>query len=180
MPTLREVFSFPDPVNEKAARAVAAQVLATSALTLFLSIAVDPRWLWLTAALAVGFLARVLTGPTLSLFGQIATRVLAPRLGPAKVVPGPPKRFAQGMGLGMTTIATVLVAFGQTVPAQVLVGALVVAASLEAIFALCLGCKIFALGMRIGVIPESVCEDCANVSARFQSRADAAAAAHSV
>jgi len=46
--------------------------------------------------LAYGFWARVLTGPTLSPLGQLATRVVAPRLPvEPKLVPGPPKRFAQ-------------------------------------------------------------------------------------
>jgi hypothetical protein len=37
------------------------------------------------------------------------------------------------------------------------------AATLESVFALCLGCKIFAMLMRVGVIPESVCEECNNI-----------------
>lgn len=49
---------------------------------------------WLIVVLAVGFLARVLTGPRLSLLGQLATRVVAPRFGLPNFVPGPPKRFA--------------------------------------------------------------------------------------
>jgi hypothetical protein len=35
-----------------------------------------------------------------------------------------------------------------------------VAATLEAALGLCLGCRIFALLMRIGVIPAEVCERC--------------------
>ena len=37
---------------------------------------------------------------------------------------------------------------------------LIVAATLESVFAYCLGCKIFALLMRTGIIPEDVCEEC--------------------
>ncbi|MGH9271283.1 MAG: DUF4395 family protein, partial [Ilumatobacteraceae bacterium] len=55
--------------------------------------------------LALGFLARVLAGPTLSPLGQLATRVVAPRLGRPRLVPGPPKRFAQSIGLALTTAA---------------------------------------------------------------------------
>jgi hypothetical protein len=43
---------------------------------------------------------------------------------------------------------------------------LVVAASLEAFAGYCLGCKAFALLMRAGVIPESACVECADVSRR--------------
>lgn len=170
MPSAQAIFSFPEHVNEKAARAVAGQVLLTAVLTLVLSVAVSTDWLWLTAALAVGFLARVLTGPTLSPFGQFGSRVLARHLGPAKVVPGPPKRFAQAMGFVMTAAATVLLATGHPLGAQILVAALIVAAGLESIFALCLGCRIFAIGMRLGVIPESVCEECADVPSHFRAR----------
>lgn len=178
MPSTRTVFSFPNPVNEKAARAVAGQVLVSAVLTLVLSLTVSQAWLWLTAALSLGFLARVLTGPTLSPFGQLATRVLAQHLGAPKPVAGPPKRFAQAMGFAMTAAGTALLATGHPLGTQILLAMLIVASGLESIAAYCLGCKMFAIGMRIGLIPESVCVECANVPAHFRARADAAA--HSV
>src|SRR5690349_17938434 len=101
------LFTFPNPVNEVAARVVAAGVLLLSVVALMLSLAVDTRWLWLTALLAYGFVARVLAGPTLSPLGQLASRVIAPRIAPANYVPGPPKRFAQGMGATITVAAVV-------------------------------------------------------------------------
>ena len=39
---------------------------------------------------------------------------------------------------------------------------LIFAAGLEAAFGFCLGCRIFAILMRTGIIPEDVCEDCAD------------------
>jgi hypothetical protein len=48
-----------------------------------------------------------------------------------------------------------------------------VASGLESIFALCLGCKVFGLLMRAGVIPQSVCADCKDIWARRSSRAAA-------
>ena len=150
------LFSFPDPVNEVSARLVAAGVVTMSAA----AIALDARWL--TAAIAYGFVARVLTGPTRSPLGQLVTRVVTPRLGlAARPVPGPPKRFAQGIGAALSVTAAVLaLALGQWGTAQLLLAALAVAASLEAVLGLCLGCKMFALLMRAGVIPTSVCERC--------------------
>ncbi|MGD9798184.1 MAG: DUF4395 domain-containing protein [Acidimicrobiia bacterium] len=150
------LFAFPDPVNEVSARLVAAGVVVMAVT----AIALDARWL--TLVLAYGFLARVATGPTLSPLGQLVTRVVVPRLGLApRLVPGPPKRFAQGIGAVLTVGAAVLAlgldAWG---PARVLLGLLVVAASLEAFLGLCLGCRLFALLMRIGVVPPSVCERC--------------------
>ena len=70
--TLREVFSFPHPVNEYAARMVAGMVVALSLVIVILDVT------WLMFFLAYRFLARVLTGPTLSPMGLLATRVFAP------------------------------------------------------------------------------------------------------
>ena len=160
------LFSFPNPVNEVAARAVAAGVAGLCGLTLALSLAAGRGWLWLTAVIAYGFLARVLTGPTLSPLGQLATRAVAPAIGRAKPVPGPPKRFAQGIGAVMSA-AAVLAHFagGFDGVAQVLIAAILVAATLESAFAFCIGCRIFAVLMRLGIIPEQMCADCANVPA---------------
>jgi hypothetical protein len=157
MPTL---FSFPHPVNEKAARSVAGLVAVLAAVTL-----ATGAW-WLTVPLALGFWARVLTGPTLSPFGQLATRVIAPRLGAPVYVSGPPKRFAQGMGVVMSTAAAVLALAGQHTAATVLLLALIAAATLESVFAYCLGCKVFGLLMRAGVVPAEVCAECADIWSR--------------
>ena len=167
---MSDLLRFPDPVNEIAARTVAAGVLVQTVLMLILVPAVGAGWLWLSVALAYGFLARVLTGPTLSPLGQFATRVAAPRIGRAKPVPGPPKRFAQGMGTTMS-LAVVVAHFGFRADrlALVLLGLIAVAATLESVFAYCLGCKIFAVLMRAGIIPTSVCETCADVSLRLSS-----------
>ncbi len=157
-----DLFAFPNPVNEVSARLVAGGVVVMSVIT----IAFDQQWiLWL---LAYGFVARVLTGPTLSPLGQFVTRVLTPRLPfAAKYVPGPPKRFAQGIGATLSVSALVLnFGFGETDAAYVLVAMIVIAATLESVFAYCLGCKVFAILMRIVVIPESVCRECADIWAR--------------
>ena len=127
---------------------------------------------WLLIPLTYGFWARVLTGPTLSPLGWAAQNVIAPRLGPKKPVAGPPKRFAQGMGAVMATAALVLgLILGDDTAADVVLGLFVVAAGLESIFAVCLGCQVFSLLMRIGVVPASVCEECADVSLRLRASA---------
>jgi hypothetical protein len=155
------VLSFPNPVNEKAARVVAAGVVLLAGLTLATST------YWLLIPLAYGFLARTLAGPTLSPLGRLATHVAAPRLGPPRYVPGPPKRFAQAIGALLSTGAAVLaLVFGASPAADVLLAMLLVAAFLEAAFALCLGCRLFALGMRAGLVPERICLECADLSRR--------------
>ena len=70
------------------------------------------------------------------------------------------------MGVAFSTGALVLwltVGWGW---ARLPLALLVVAAFLEAAFAICLGCRVFALLMGVGVIPESVCEACADISRR--------------
>jgi hypothetical protein len=155
------LFSFPDPVNEVSARLVAGGVVLMSLAAIVLG---QP---WIAAVIAYGFVARVLTGPTLSPLGQLVTRVITPRLPVAsRPVPGPPKRFAQGIGAVFSTTAAVLgLALGLHTAAYVVLGLLVVAATLESVFAFCLGCKAFALLMRAGVIPASVCERCVSLPA---------------
>jgi hypothetical protein len=156
-----DLFSFPNPVNEKAARVVAG-VVALAGFGALLT-----GWYWLLAVLAYGFWARVLTGPTLSPLGRFATNVAAPRLGAPKHVPGPPKRFAQGMGAAMTSAgALAALAFGAHGVADVLLVMLIVAAGLESVFAVCLGCQVFALLMRLGVIPDDICAECADIWSR--------------
>ncbi|HWB67717.1 MAG TPA: DUF4395 domain-containing protein [Mycobacteriales bacterium] len=160
------MFEFPNPVNELAARTVAAGVLAMSVVILVLSLTAGAGWLWLLPIVVYGFFARVLTGPTLSPLGQIATRVVAPHLGPAKPVAGPPKRFAQAIGAVVTATALGFLAAGHDTVTQALLGVMIVAAGLESIFAYCVGCKVFAVLMRLGLVPETTCEACANIALR--------------
>ena len=153
---IRELFSFPNPVNEVAARLVAGMVMLLCIGTV---ISGHPL---LFVVLAYGFLARVATGPTLSPLGLIATRVIVPLLGnPTRLVPGPPKRFAQAIGLAFSGLALVLVLILEsTVLAKTLVGVLVVFTFLESVLGFCAGCFVFNYLMRWGLIPESVCEQC--------------------
>jgi len=153
------LFSFPDPVNEVSARLVAGGVVVMALALL----AFDQRWL--LVPLAYGFWARVLTGPRLSPLGQLVTRVITPRLGVApRLVPGPPKRFAQGVGVAFTSTALLLAyGFNAWTAARVVVGLLTVAAVLESVFGFCLGCKAFAFLMHVGLIPPNVCEQCNDI-----------------
>jgi hypothetical protein len=108
----------------------------------------------------------VLTGPKLSPLAWFATRVAAPRLGAPKEVAGPPKRFAQALGATMTTAGSVAYLAGATGAADAFLALLIVAATLESVFAVCLGCHIFNALMRVGLVPEAVCAECANLASR--------------
>ena len=163
---LPEAFRFPNPVNEVAARLVAAGVVVQAVAYLVTG---WPLWL---VTLAAGFVLRVLAGPRVSPLALFVTRVVVPRLSvPAKPVPGPPKRFAQGIGATLSVVALVAWLAGATGLAMVLVAMILVAATLEAMFALCLGCKVFALLMRAGIIPPEVCVACNDVPARLAAQA---------
>lgn len=153
-----ELFSFPNPVNEVSARLVAGGVVLGSLA------AIGFEQPWLAIPLAYGFVARVLTGPTLSPLGQLVTRVITPRLGVApKYVAGPPKRFAQGIGAVVTSTAALFFVVGEADATYVVLGLIVIAATLESVFTFCIGCQIFKLLMRVGVIPLEVCERCNDI-----------------
>lgn len=153
---IKGVFSFPNPVNEISARLVAAMVVVLSVATIITG---EPL---LFAALAYGFVARVATGPTLSPIGLLATRVIIPALGnPNRPVPGPPKRFAQAIGLVFSVTALLLLLIMETDgPAKAIVGILTIFASLEAFVGFCAGCFAFNQMIRFGLVPQSVCREC--------------------
>lgn len=154
------LWDFPNPVNETSARLVAAGVILQAVLFLVF------REGWLLALLTYGFAARVATGPTLSPLGQIVTRVATPALERARPsmrsrqVPGPPKRFAQAIGLGFTSAASIAWVAGADGVAVALIALLTVAAGLEAIFGICLGC--IAYSALFG------CADCDDISDRLR------------
>jgi hypothetical protein len=160
MTALRTFFSFPHPVNEYAARSVASMVFALALVTIF----ADVRWL--TFVLAYGFLARVLTGPKASPMGQLATRVVAPKiLRRFRAVAGPPKQFAQAVGLIFSITSIVLIyGFGLVGAAYVVLGVLVLFAGLEAFVGFCMGCFVFGYLMRWGIVPAEVCERCNDIT----------------
>ncbi len=165
---MRSIIGFPDPVNEKAARSVAGGVALLSVVVLVTG------WRWLVVVMALGFLARVFTGPRLSPLGQLATRVLAPRLGEPRLVPGPPKRFAQSVGLVVTGSAAVLaVGFGEQRAALALVALILVFALLESALGFCAGCWAFGQLIRLGVIPPEACEACADIRLRPEAASTA-------
>ena len=158
---IRNPIGFPNPVNEVAARTVAAGVVVMAA------VAISTRQLWLTIPIAYGFVARTLTGPRLSPLGFVATRFVAPRLGRwAKPVPGAPKRFAQAMGAAFALGALVAWLVGSGIACVVVLAILIIPAALEAALAYCVGCTIFGVLMRVGIIPASICAECEDVWSR--------------
>jgi hypothetical protein len=153
------LIGFPNPVNETSARVVAGGVVAMTAST----IALDQPWIMFP--LVYGFAARVLTGPKLSPLGQLATKVVTPRLKVQhKFVAGPPKRLAQGMGLTMSSLALGLYYLaGKRRAAYGVLAALMAAAALESFFGYCIACRLFPILMKTGLVPEETCRECLDI-----------------
>ncbi|MFZ4515253.1 MAG: DUF4395 domain-containing protein [Acidimicrobiia bacterium] len=161
--SVARMLRFPNPVNEVAARLVAAGVVVMSLPVVLFG------WTWLLIPLALGFVLRVAAGPRWSPLALVVTRLVVPRLRVRqKLVAGPPKRFAQAIGATLS-IAACVATFVADAPmlGRMLAAMIAAAAFLESAFALCLGCAIFAGLMRIGVIPQSVCAECAEISERL-------------
>ena len=147
MEKLRNIISFPHPVNEIAARWVAFMVFSMS-----IAIILTDAY-WMIWVLCYGFLARVLTGPKLSPMGLLATRVIVPKLGnKRKMVAGPPKRFAQTIGLVFSITALVLV-YGADMAstAEAVLIVLTIFAAMESFAGFCAGCFVFGILMKTGL-----------------------------
>jgi hypothetical protein len=134
---------------------------------------IDPRGPQFTAGITAVVLiavlllpspwAAVLTGLQAVLFAIGATRgvqhtphawlfrtVVRPRLSPPGELEDPaPPRFAQAVGLAFTLVALVGFASGLTLLGQAAIGLALVAALLNAVFKLCLGCELYLLIKRI-------------------------------
>ncbi len=169
---MSRVFSFPDSINEYSARLVAGFVVVLTGTYL----------VWSTLAVllfvSAGFLARVVAGPSLSPIAQLVTRVLTPALerftgSNGAMVAGSPKRFAQAIGATLSTLAVVLHVSGVSTAALVVVAMVTFAATLEAVFGICLGCVIYAQLIKLGVFGEDSCVDCADISRRRVVTVDA-------
>ena len=160
---LTNFFSFPELINEVSARLVAIGVLVLSSVVLFLLIDKNNYVLIFLSILIYGFLARVSSGPKISPLALFVTKLIVPRLNfKEKLVPGPPKRFAQGIGLIFSLFTAITFVVNLNSISIILISILILFAALEAFIGFCAGCKVFKLLMNIGLIPNDVCEKCSN------------------
>jgi hypothetical protein len=149
---------YPDIVNQNAVRIVAGFVTILALLAIiFPSIP-------LSLFLAYGFLARFLAGPSFDPFASFASRVLVPRFHISfQPTAGVPKRFAQGIGLGFSVTALVFLLLGNVFYYQITLSILTFFALLESSLGFCAGCYAFQLLMKVGIVPQEVCERCNNL-----------------
>jgi len=163
---------FPSVVDDVTVRLIAAVVLVIAVVALATS-----QW-WLYAVLAVDFSLRAAFGPSASPIARLVQRWIRPAVPAARrPTAGPPKRFAATIGAVMTVAATVLwvvsLVTGSTgaVVGVVAIGVVMVLfPALESIFGICVGCIMFSGLMRLGVIPEEVCLDCADITRRSRAQ----------
>ena len=161
---------FPRVVDDVTVRLIAAVVLILALAAL------DLQQQWIYLVLAADFILRTTFGPKASPLAQFVIRFIRPRVHVAsRPTAGPPKRFAAGIGAVLTTSAAILWVLGVASPALVTIGVImVVFPALESIFGICVGCKLFGVLMKLGVVPEEICLECADISLRRRQVADPA------
>lgn len=111
----------------------------------------DPAFL-LLAVIAALFLWGVVS-PRTAPWGLLFRKVVQPRLRPATEFEDPrPPRFAQGVGLFVTVVGLVLHLIGVPWAVPIAAAAAFIAAFLNAAFGLCLGCQLYLVLLRAGII----------------------------
>ena len=132
-----------DPRGPRFTASVTAVLLATALVV------PDAVAATLIAVQALFFAIGVAFGVQRTPTGVVFRRLIRPRLTPPAELEDPtPPRFAQGVGLAFVAVALVGYLTGAVLVAQVAVGFALVAALLNAVFAFCLGCELYLLGVR--------------------------------
>ena len=134
-------------IDPRGPRFTAAVTLVLLAVALLVP---TPVAVAIVALQAVLFLTGVSLGVQRTPTAYVFRSLIQPRLArPAQLEDPRPPRFAQGVGLVFTVVALVGFATGAVLLAQVAIGLAVVAALLNAVFGLCLGCELYLLGLRL-------------------------------
>lgn len=103
----------------------------------------------LSALFALGAFAGVTRGP----WSIVFRKLIRPRLKPPAELEDPvPPTFAQGVGFVITLIGLVLHLLGVPYAIVIFASLAFVAAFLNSVFAFCLGCQIYLLLVRVGIL----------------------------
>ena len=148
-------------IDERVPRVVAAVTSSIAAVVLVTG------WWALLLALAADFVVRARGRPDWSPLARFVRDHVVPLLrGPRRPVAATPKQFAAHIG-AITSTAAVVAALGFDAVrfAAVLVIILMAAALLEAAVELCIGCRLYAVLARAGVVAD--CPECDDISARL-------------
>jgi len=105
---------------------------------------------WLLAVQALFFAIGTFLGLPRSPYGLVYKWLIRPRLGPpGELESAMPPRFAQGVGLVISIVGVIGYATGVTALGVAAAAAGLVAAVLNGIFGLCLGCEMYLIIRRI-------------------------------
>lgn len=144
----REVDAHPgiDPRGPQFAAALTSAVLLATLL-----LAPGPVATALLAAQAALFAIGAARGVQRTPYSWLFRTLVRPRLGaPAELEDARPPRFAQAVGLGFAVAGLIALLAGADLVGLVAVGLALVAALLNAVLRLCLGCEMYLLLKRIG------------------------------
>ena len=140
-----------DPRGLRFTAAITAVLLLVVAVLGF-GAAAPAAWI-LLAVLSALFAWSAIAGVRRNPFGQLFARVIRPRLAPPEELEDPrPPTFAQGVGFVVTIVGVILGAAGIAAAVPIAASLAFVAAFLNAAFGLCLGCQIYLLLQRVGLV----------------------------
>lgn len=136
-------------IDPRGPRFTAAITLVVFAVALVLSDAAPGVAAVITGVQAVLFAIGAGLGVQRTPTGVLFRRLVRPRLAAPDHLEDPaPPRFAQAVGLVFAVVATLGFATGAVLLGQVFAALAFVAAFLNAVFACCLGCELYLLGLR--------------------------------
>ncbi|MEL7974843.1 DUF4395 domain-containing protein [Isoptericola sp. F-RaC21] len=134
-----------DPRGPRVGAGITALLLAVVVL-----LGATTAGLVLLAVVAAGFLLGVVRGAQGTVQGWLFKALVRPRLAPPAELEDPrPPRFAQLVGLVVTGVGVVLGLAGVLAAVPWAAGLAFVAAALNAVVGLCLGCELYLLGARL-------------------------------
>ena len=137
-----------DPRGPRVGASITAVLLAAVVL-----LGASTAGLWLLIFIMLSFLLGTLRGAEGSWQGMLFKKFVRPRLGPpGEMEDRRPPRFAQGVGLFVTGVGVILGLLGILPAVPIAAAVAFVAAALNAVVGLCLGCEMYLLMRRAGLV----------------------------
>ena len=137
-----------DPRGPRVGASITAVLLAAVVL-----LGASTAGLWLLTFIMLSFLLGTVRGAEGSWQGMLFKRFVRPRLSPpAEMEDRRPPRFAQGIGLFVTGVGVILGFSGVLLAVPIAAGVAFIAAALNAVVGLCLGCELYLLLRRTGLV----------------------------
>ncbi|WP_370290708.1 DUF4395 domain-containing protein [Nocardioides sp.] len=140
----------PAGIDPRGPRFTASITLVVFAVALLISGSAPEAAAVITGVQAVLFAIGAGLGVQKTPTGLLFRSLVRPRLNPPSELEDPtPPRFAQAVGLVFAVVATIGFATGAVLLGQIFAGFALIAAFLNAVFAFCLGCEMYLLGLRV-------------------------------